>query len=256
MKGNKCEMMEKKWDEGKKVLNENYMWQADWIIIVIDDILNTRFAVTRCFTRIVPIITVGTVESSQLITCDNYPIPWHWVVPNYHLSALSVATANDAYMQVVSKYRFRSKKEELYNTEAVCSSSVMIDLAHSSEIFPKRQHTSVFFFHSLFVIFLSFMLLRHTCCAGKYQNSAVASACSRYIIYYFLWLCSPARAMASPFTRFLDHTQQGAIVGRTPLDEWPARRRDLYLKIHFTHNRQTSMPPMDFEPTISAGERP
>jgi hypothetical protein len=49
-------------------------------------------------------------------------------------------------MQVVSKYRFRSKKEELDSTEAVCSSSVIIDLAHSSEIFPKRQHTSVFFF--------------------------------------------------------------------------------------------------------------
>jgi hypothetical protein len=36
--------------------------------------------------------------------------------------------------------------------------------------------------------------------------------------YYLLWLCSPARAMAS-FTRFLDHTQRRATVGRTPLDE-------------------------------------
>jgi hypothetical protein len=36
--------------------------------------------------------------------------------------------------------------------------------------------------------------------------------------YYFLWLCSPARAMAS-FTRFLDHTQRCTTVGRTPLDE-------------------------------------
>jgi hypothetical protein len=32
-------------------------------------------------------------------------------------------------------------------------------------------------------------------------------------------------------------------VGRTPLDEGPARRRDLYLTTHNTHNRQTSMPP-------------
>jgi hypothetical protein len=31
------------------------------------------------------------------------------------------------------------------------------------------------------------------------------------------------------FTRFLDHTQRRAIVGRTPLDEWSARSRDLYL---------------------------
>ena len=54
--------------------------------------------------------------------------------------------------------------------------------------------------------------------------------------------------------RFLDHTQRRTTVGRTPL--WSARRRDLYLTTHNTHNRQTSMPPVGFEPTISAGERP
>jgi hypothetical protein len=32
--------------------------------------------------------------------------------------------------------------------------------------------------------------------------------------------------------------------GRTPLDEWPARRRDLYLTTHNTHKRQTSLPPV------------
>ena len=55
---------------------------------------------------------------------------------------------------------------------------------------------------------------------------------------------------------FLYHTQRGTIVGRTALDEWSTRRRDLYLTIHNNHNRQTSMPPAGFEPTISAGERP
>jgi len=47
-----------------------------------------------------------------------------------------------------------------------------------------------------------------------------------------------------------------ATVGRTPLDEWSIRRRDLYLSTHNIHNRQTSMPPVGFEPTISAGEQP
>ena len=56
--------------------------------------------------------------------------------------------------------------------------------------------------------------------------------------------------------RFLYHTQQRTTVGRIPPDEWPARRRDLYLTTHNTHNRQTSMPPLEFEPTISEGERP
>ena len=32
----------------------------------------------------------------------------------------------------------------------------------------------------------------------------------------------------------LDHTQQRTTVGRTPLDEWLARRRDLYLTTHTT----------------------
>jgi len=58
------------------------------------------------------------------------------------------------------------------------------------------------------------------------------------------------------FLMFLDHTQRRTTVGGTPLDEWSARRRDLYLRTHDTHNRQISMPPVGFEPTISAGERP
>ena len=58
------------------------------------------------------------------------------------------------------------------------------------------------------------------------------------------------------FSRFLDHAQRRATVCRTPLDEWSVRRRDLYLTTHNTHNRQTSMSPVGFEPTISAGERP
>ena len=58
------------------------------------------------------------------------------------------------------------------------------------------------------------------------------------------------------FTRFLDHTKRRTTVGRTPLDEWSARRRDLYLTTHNTHNRQTSMFPTGFEPTIPASKRP
>ena len=55
---------------------------------------------------------------------------------------------------------------------------------------------------------------------------------------------------------FIGQTQRPTTVGRTPLDEWSDRRIDLYLTTHNTHNRQISMPPVRFEPTISAGERP
>jgi len=44
-------------------------------------------------------------------------------------------------------------------------------------------------------------------------------------------------------------------IGRIPLDEWSARRINLYLTIHNTTDRQTSMTPAGIEPTISAGER-
>jgi len=71
--------------------------------------------------------------------------------------------------------------------------------------------------------------------------------------YLFFW---GGGARASSFTRFLDHTQRRTTVGRISMDGWSARRRDLYLTTHNTHNSQTSMPTEGFEPTISSGERP
>ena len=53
-----------------------------------------------------------------------------------------------------------------------------------------------------------------------------------------------------------DHKQGHTTVGRTPLDEGSARRRDIYLTTHSSHNRQTSMPPAGFEPAIAAGDWP
>jgi len=45
--------------------------------------------------------------------------------------------------------------------------------------------------------------------------------------FLFILTQQPQWARASSFTRFLDHTQRSTTVGRTPLDEWLARRRDL-----------------------------
>ena len=76
---------------------------------------------------------------------------------------------------------------------------------------------------------------------------------SHIYIYIYIYIY---RYMEYLFLMFLDRTQRRTRVGRTPLDEWSARRRDLYLTTHNTHNRQISMPPAGLEPTISAGERP
>jgi hypothetical protein len=45
-------------------------------------------------------------------------------------------------------------------------------------------------------------------------------------------------------------------LGRTPLDEWSAPHRDLYLTTHNTHKRQTTTTPPIFEPAIPVSERP
>jgi len=76
------------------------------------------------------------------------------------------------------------------------------------------------------------------------------------ISFFFLpWRNSPSGPRplyCRGFTITLRHTR----VGRTPLDEWPALRRDLYLTTNNIHKRQTSMPPVGFEPTIPKSERP
>jgi len=62
------------------------------------------------------------------------------------------------------------------------------------------------------------------------------------------WCDSPHLARASSFTRFLYHTQLHTTVGRTPLVEWTARRKHLYITTHNTHNRKSSMPRRDSNP--------
>jgi len=77
--------------------------------------------------------------------------------------------------------------------------------------------------------------------------------------FFFFFCCGAATQRGSwpPNSwGFLDHTQRRTTASRTPLDEWSTRHKDLYLTTHKTHNRQTSMPPVGFEPTISASEQP
>jgi hypothetical protein len=54
----------------------------------------------------------------------------------------------------------------------------------------------------------------------------------------------------------LDHIQTHTAVGRAPLDEGSAHRRDLYLTTQTLYKRQTPMSLVGFEPTIPARARP
>jgi hypothetical protein len=72
--------------------------------------------------------------------------------------------------------------------------------------------------------------------------------------FFSQWRNSPPWARASSLSRLHDHRH--TTLGRTPLDEWSARRRDLYLTTHKHCTRQTSMPPAGFEHTIPVSARP
>jgi len=86
----------------------------------------------------------------------------------------------------------------------------------------------------------------------------VSSVEIRSVLCVCFWRNSPQWSRASSLTSFLDHTQRRTTVGRTPPDEWSARRRDLCLTSHNTHNRQTSIPPVDSKPQSeqASGRRP
>jgi len=81
---------------------------------------------------------------------------------------------------------------------------------------------------------LSFSL-RFWCPNALYQKK-------HNIFCLFVWRDSPQWARTSSFTRFLDHTQRGTTVGWIPLDEWSARRRDLYLTTQHSHQTNIHAP--------------
>ena len=63
-------------------------------------------------------------------------------------------------------------------------------------------------------------------------------------IFFFFWARQPPCGPGPPHSQgfYITHKRR-TTVGRSPLDEWSARRRDLYLTTRNTQNRQTSMPP-------------
>jgi hypothetical protein len=73
---------------------------------------------------------------------------------------------------------------------------------------------------------------------------------------FFLVAQQPTVGRGPPHYRGSTITLRHTTLGRTPLDEWSARRRDLYLTTHNTHDRQTFMLAVIFVPAIPASEQP
>jgi len=73
-------------------------------------------------------------------------------------------------------------------------------------------------------------------------------------LFFFFSCGTSARflVMASPLRGFTITLIGRITLGRTPLGEWSARYRDLYLSTHNTHKRQTSNP----QSQPASGRRP
>jgi hypothetical protein len=65
-----------------------------------------------------------------------------------------------------------------------------------------------------------------------------------------------APTFPGPHYRDFTITLRHNTLGRNPLDDWKARRRDLYLTTHSAHKRKIFISLAEFEPTIPACERP
>jgi hypothetical protein len=76
----------------------------------------------------------------------------------------------------------------------------------------------------------------------------------RYYVFFFSMAQQPLVGQGLLIVKASWSNIRHTTVGRSPLDEWSARRRDLYLTAHNTPKRQTSMPPAGFEPTITASK--
>jgi hypothetical protein len=72
-----------------------------------------------------------------------------------------------------------------------------------------------------------------------------------HFLFFFYGATGPNGA-GLPYYRGFMITLRHVTLGRTSLDEWSARCRNLYLTTHNTHKRQTSIPPVSFESTIPA----
>jgi len=99
------------------------------------------------------------------------------------------------------------------------------------------------------VMLFHFALNRYLHLSKQLKNSA-----SQTLQYLFM-VQQPLVGQDLLHNRGFMITLRHTTLGRTPLDEWSARRRDLYLTIHDTHKRQTLMPAVGFKTAIPASKQ-
>ena len=102
------------------------------------------------------------------------------------------------------------------------------------------------------------------CLCGHLQGSKIRKMNTLKIIKLNYWSMHfvvpppfPApRGPGPPHCRVFTMTLGHTTLGRTPLREWSARRREDYVTTNNTHQRQTAMPPAGLETSIPASDLP
>jgi hypothetical protein len=128
--------------------------------------------------------------------------------------------------------------------------SIIIKLS-SAEIFwfssvRNRQERSVCVYNTIWRPFQICVLVRF-----KLLTAYLTSVTLPFFLHGATSPSGPGPLHYRHFTTTLRHTT----LRRAPLDEWSARRRDLYLTTRNSHKRQTSMQLVGFETAIAASER-
>jgi hypothetical protein len=103
---------------------------------------------------------------------------------------------------------------------------------------------------------LFFQLLTHNRNVSLYYSADFKQMTFNSLRFVVLPSPTYSQQVSRLFIFTWSHSDTHTRVGRTPLDEGSARRRDLYLTTQTLYKRQTSMPPVGFEPTIPASARP
>ena len=120
------------------------------------------------------------------------------------------------------------KKSDLYASTS--NSCIFTPIENWTHVYMNLFTRNRPYYHLLkYLLFL----LKHPVCYNKI--SLLTVICNHSVIFS-PWSNILKWATTSSLSRIHDHTQRRTTVGRTPLDERSARRRDLYLTTHNTHN--------------------
>ena len=120
----------------------------------------------------------------------------------------------------------------------------------------KKKYIYIYIYVYIY-IYIVYLYVAILCCIPLTRQKHVpifSVFTSRSYFVFILWFDS-RRGPRLPRCWGLEVTLRHITIDKTPLDEWSARLRELYLTTHKNHNPQISMSPAGFEPVILAGDR-